>query len=588
MMSSSSPRSTIKRPPSSSSSSEGGGGAGGGSTNAIGATARAVYEVSGDAAAALPLLMMEDSSSSSSSPAVKAYNRCLLEMVIASDDQEQQVQQQQEQQQQQRPSLSMWMTKLEETAEQVVLSSSSSSSGSSNYANINTTTTTRKRKRDEWIMTYNRGLGMLTCGRAQESMEWIWETFQPLLSLELESTSSSSYSGETTKLSQELLGIACRMAFLLLEGVLTLSVACPMGIPQFLKGALELEALLQWLNRAVEDCGETDPQLKFLLSLYKGRLDFLHRDDQGKLVEAKIRSARKELKQAMEIFQHKLKPNPGTTTTTTTTTTTITSTSNTNTNNTNDSASLASSTGVSINNNNNNEEYHHASPAQTSNQQHHTSEHQSMSSVLQGQNQAALNLKANTEQLKGNVKKSLILCSEAAQASQGANSTLNNVNGNGNATTADGNPTSANAYYHAFHYNNLAIVYETHGKPHLALHAWSKALQQQTQYSSSSTSTTTTTGPTFQSDGTARPDATLKLLHNAAIGSLQAGNFVAAYECMGTCLQHSLSSMSWSSKPRCWLRLAEACIGVLSNNNKKKKQVNDQSKNRFSKVEVEG
>jgi hypothetical protein len=581
-MSSSSPRSTIKRPPSSSSSEGVGVGLGvGGSISASGATARAVYEVAGDAAAALPLLMMEDSSSSSSSsPAVKAYNRCLLEMAIASGHQEQQVQQHQ-QQQQQRPPLSMWMTKLE-TAEQVVLSSSSSSSGSSNYANINTTTTTRKRKRDEWIMTYNRGLGLLTCGRAQESMEWVWETFQPLLSLlslEPESTSSSktsssSYSGETTKLSQELLGIACRMAFLLLEGVLTLSVACPMGIPQFLKGALELEDLLQWLNRAVEDCGETDPQLKFLLSLYKGRLDFLHRDDQGKLVEAKIRSARKELKQAMEIFQHKLKPNAGTTTTTT---------SNTNTNNTNDSASLASSTGVSINNNNN-EEYHHTSPTQTSNQQHHTSEHQSMSSVLQGQNQAALNLKANTEQLKGNVKKSLILCSEAAQASQGANSTSNNVNGNGNATSANGN---ANAYYDAFHYNNLAIVYETHGKPHLALHAWSKALQQQTQYSSSTT-TTTTTAPTFQSDGTARPDATLKLLHNAAIGSLQAGNFVAAYECMGACLQHSFSSMSWSSKPRCWLRLAEACIGVLSNNNKKKKQVNDQSKNRFSKVEVEG
>jgi hypothetical protein len=126
---------------------------------------------------------------------------------------------------------------------------SSSSSGSSNYANINTTTTTRKRKRDEWIMTYNRGLGLLTCGRAQESMEWVWETFQPLLSLlslEPESTSSSktsssSYSGETTKLSQELLGIACRMAFLLLEGVLTLSVAGPMGIPQFLKGALALD-----------------------------------------------------------------------------------------------------------------------------------------------------------------------------------------------------------------------------------------------------------------------------------------------------------------------------------------------------------
>jgi hypothetical protein len=34
--------------------------------------------------------------------------------------------------------------------------------------------------------------------------------------------------------------------------------------------------------------------------------------------------------------------------------------------------------------------------------------------------------------------------------------------------------------------------------------------------------------------------------------------------------------------------LAEAYIGVLSNNNKKKKQVNDQSKNRFSKSKWKG
>jgi hypothetical protein len=81
-------------------------------------------------------------------------------------------------------------------------------------------------------------------------------------------------------------------------------------------------------------------------------------------------------------------------------------------------------------------------------QQHQTPQ-QSM--VLQKFNQAALNLKANLEQLKGNVKKSLILFSEAASSS-----------------------TQETNYYDAIHANNLSVVYQTSHKRHLALHVLSR------------------------------------------------------------------------------------------------------------------
>jgi tetratricopeptide (TPR) repeat protein len=172
-----------------------------------------------------------------------------------------------------------------------------------------------------------------------------------------------------------------------------------------------------------------------------------------------------------------------------------------------------------------------------------------LSRILQGQNQVALNLKANAEQLKGNVKKSLILCGEAQSFN---NHTSMNPTSSG---TSNSNSSSSNAsYYDAIHQNNLGIVYETSGKSHLALHAFSKAVRSANNCSNSNSNAR------FESDGTARPDVTLHVLNNAAVCALKSRNYVAAYECYAIGLA---TSNSWRKRPRTWLRLSEACIGTL-------------------------
>ena len=116
--------------------------------------------------------------------------------------------------------------------------------------------------------------------------------------------------------------------------------------------------------------------------------------------------------------------------------------------------------------------------------------------------------------------------------------------------------------YNAIHQNNLGIVYETSGKSHLALHAFSKAIRSATSFSNNSGTTGTNNAvPRFESDGTARPDVTLHVLNNAAICALKSRNYDAAYECYAIGLA---TSHSWRKRPRTWLRLSEACIGAFT------------------------
>jgi hypothetical protein len=67
----------------------------------------------------------------------------------------------------------------------------------------------------------------------------------------------------------------------------------------------------------------------------------------------------------------------------------------------------------------------------------------------------------------------------------------------------------------------------------------------------------------FYSDGTVRPNVALSIIHNSAICAMRARNFIAAYECMATCVS---KSESFYNRPASWLRMAEACIGVWSFN----------------------
>ena len=121
----------------------------------------------------------------------------------------------------------------------------------------------------------------------------------------------------------------------------------------------------------------------------------------------------------------------------------------------------------------------------------------------------------------GNTKKSLILLQEAQTAYH-------------------------DQAYEPVHANNLAVVYGTSGKRHLALHTAAKALR-------------APNGAIFRSDGTARSVHTFAILHNSAIYALQGRNYRSAYECLATCVQRS---PVYFHRPRCWLRMAEACIGL--------------------------
>jgi len=339
----------------------------------------------------------------------------------------------------------------------------------------------RKRTRNEWIAAYNRALLLLANGDVVKSNKVCSEKLRVMVT-------------GKKKASSEMSMVSTRMGFLFLEGTLTNSLASHSGLRDF-DATLTAASVIEWLEMQTP---ESDPQFLFLLALYKSRVDFAERDEKGKHLDAKIRSARKELKTAMEVFQHKLRPStPGD----------DSLASSLEADDVHCSAAAAKDKDAIAAGDNSNNSQPQISP---------------MSLVLQKQNQAALNLKANVEHLKGNPKKSLILLGEALTASPD------------------------DSFYNAMHANNLALVYETNGKRHLAIHTMTKALR------------VDLLKPNFQSDGTARPDPSLVTLYNSALCSLQARKFLSAYECLNACVRHS---PVFCRRARCWILMAEACIG---------------------------
>jgi hypothetical protein len=327
----------------------------------------------------------------------------------------------------------------------------------------------QKERRNELILAYNRALVLTTVGRVTQAAHLCVENLQ-------------EWVRQKGSPPEELANVSSRMGLLLLECILQLGAG---RTTTFVNDFLDSYVIVDWLDKVGND---KNPQLKFLLTLYKTRLNLTDIDETGKHSDNKIRAARKDLKQAMDLLQNKLRPTFG--------------------------AESAGSI-VSSNSEENMSQAtlpHEAQPPQGS-------------IVLQRYNQSALSLKAHSEQLKGNIKKSLILCNEAWGA------------------------TAADSSYEAVHANNLAVVYETDDKRHLALHALSKGLQTKTE------------NVYFHSDGTAQLDQTLLLLHNAALCSLRARRYLSAYECMASCINRS---EVFYNRPRCWLRLGEACVGLYA------------------------
>jgi Tfp pilus assembly protein PilF len=289
-----------------------------------------------------------------------------------------------------------------------------------------------------------------------------------------------------------------------------------------------------------------------LLPLYKSRL-VLAEVHAGKPIDANVRAARKEMKTAMEVFQNKLRPafgGPG------------------------EAASVVSSANSEENMSSAGLSMRLIEVSSTATTTTTTSPPPPTGSVLlQKLNRSALCLKAHLEQLKGNTKKSLILCGEAQTA------------------TAGHDPD-----YEAIHYNNLAVVYETTDRRHLALHALAKSIRADPRNNNINNNNDDddtqaqqqqpkqlTIGDLFHADGTARPDPTVSILHNAALCALRAQNFESAYECLATCIAHS---EVFRNHPFCWIRLAEACIGIYSQQlqTSRRNQTKDNNNQKFSAV----
>ncbi|KAL7519031.1 hypothetical protein ACHAWX_003829 [Stephanocyclus meneghinianus] len=194
--------------------------------------------------------------------------------------------------------------------------------------------------------------------------------------------------------------------------------------------------------------------------------------------------------------------------------------------------------------------------------------------------EAVLYLKANLECLKGNTTKSLKLCSEGRLAGRRSRLGQSDVTGDaldkvlsnvvdGSGSESEGNnsrdsPTierQMETYYdEAIYYNNLALVHQSASKVHVALHYYSNALDCMVKVAQlDRVNGNQDKMSFFWSDGVARPDITAEILNNTSVCALQAGDFTRAYNCMAHCV--SISPKLFGQRARCWLRMAESCLG---------------------------
>ena len=201
---------------------------------------------------------------------------------------------------------------------------------------------------------------------------------------------------------------------------------------------------------------------------------------------------------------------------------------------------------------------------------------------LHVRHESALYMKANLEFLRGNTTKSLKLCAEARAAGKKSRAGVNRGGGgevqirgeeNGfaahdNAAAATSNASAntntvsleeedlesqmANDYDEAIYYNNLAMVHQSAGKIHVALHYYSYAISYMENVQMPDDNF-------FWSDGVARPNVTADILNNASLCAFQTHDYKRAYECMAQCV--TLSPDIFGERARCWLRMAQSLIG---------------------------
>lgn len=157
-------------------------------------------------------------------------------------------------------------------------------------------------------------------------------------------------------------------------------------------------------------------------------------------------------------------------------------------------------------------------------------------------NRHALYLKADLEILKGNTKKSLKLCSEAE---------IHIDKQNEDDVTED-----SSLYLQAvLHNNNIAVVHQAAGHIYLAMHYYSHAIEFMEKANSKAQDIS------FESDGTIKQIPVAQIFHNAAVCAQHVHNFTSAYECMTRCIEASPDV--FAQIPSTWLLLGESCIGLM-------------------------
>eukprot|EP00984_Skeletonema_dohrnii_P022839 scaffold11933_cov117-Skeletonema_dohrnii-CCMP3373.AAC.11 len=195
---------------------------------------------------------------------------------------------------------------------------------------------------------------------------------------------------------------------------------------------------------------------------------------------------------------------------------------------------------------------------------------------LHVRHESVLYMKANLEYMRGNTTKSLKLCAEArtvgkksrVKTNGGGGQSEENGFAHNDAAAANGNKTDSTATEEdvetqmANDYDE-AIYYNNLAMVHQSAGKIHVASHYYSYAISYMENVQLPNDNYFWSDGVPRPNVTADILNNASLCAFQAHDYKRAYECMAHCVM--LSPSIFGERARCWLRMAQSLIGIYAN-----------------------
>lgn len=305
--------------------------------------------------------------------------------------------------------------------------------------------------------------------------------------------------------------------------------------------------ILNWVEKYIKNLVESDHhteekdmtgeesllELKFRLHCYRARYHFICAERENDNFDLHTKKARKELKNANEIFNHQLSGKKH-----------HSDSLGDGTGSIQDSVAISVDSGL-VNGTSNDHRHNNVDVISNSNgfsNGHDASEDNRPlfdRRKSDHQYQHALYLKAKLELLKKNEKKSIKLCHEAKMT--------------GERNSGEDDDSIKNAIYS----HNMATVHQASGEYYIALNHYANALSVLEQ---SSTESTHYKGCQLHEDGTIHQISVSQVLYNAAFCAQKCGNYLSSCECM---LQYLEMTDCGDHHPFPWLHLGESCIGKL-------------------------